>query len=238
MSDLYIMQNQLGLIKIGRSGNVEHRRRTVEIVDACAIQTVAILKNSGDLEETIHLALDDHRVIGEWFDGSEEARTAIVKAVCLRTDIAWPYSLADDDSICDWLDLIEDRRAMISADKAYQTCIREMRASSECRADPDRYLESKIWSVVWRFEYRCRTLVFRDKNANGDVVLTGHRSNSDEPDIIPRYTTDVTAALALWPDEDRPREWNGSAWECCIAAIEARKARVRAWIRTNSTTNV
>ena len=70
---LYVMQNEFGLIKIGRSIAVESRRQNLQQTDRCQIEIVAVFDFWGSLEETIHLELEEFRLIGEWFAGDEEA---------------------------------------------------------------------------------------------------------------------------------------------------------------------
>src|SRR3546814_17853879 len=82
MSRLYIMQNHVGLIKIGRTGqNVEARRRAIERDDACTIKIVAVIEDGGDFEEIMLANLDEHQVIGEWYDGSEMCRIDLASEV-------------------------------------------------------------------------------------------------------------------------------------------------------------
>lgn len=229
MQHLYVMQNHLGLVKIGRSVRVEQRRRTLEKADECEIRVVAVFENEGDREESIHIELEDQRLIGEWFDGDKKALKSIIKALGLTSDIVWPYPLADNDTICDWLNLVEKKRAIISADKQFQRCIREMAAMPD--GDPHdhiRFHDGKIWSVLWRFEHCENTIYMVSEGNSGDIVLQGYREGYTEPEIIPLYTTSTEAALQLWPEQDRPDRWEGTAWTCCIAALQARKARINA----------
>jgi hypothetical protein len=64
MAHLYVMQNQFGLVKVGRSAKPEFRRKQLEKSDLCSIVLVAVLKNAADREEQCHKALDDFRLIG------------------------------------------------------------------------------------------------------------------------------------------------------------------------------
>src|SRR3546814_21112199 len=69
MSRLYIMQNHVGLIKIGRTGqNVEARRRAIERDDAYTIKIVAVIEDGGDFEEIMLANLDEQQVIVEWYE--------------------------------------------------------------------------------------------------------------------------------------------------------------------------
>jgi hypothetical protein len=227
MSHLYVMQNEFGFIKVGRSARVEQRRRTLESTNSCAIALVAVIEDGGDLEEAIHIALDEYRIIGEWFEGHDSARAAIIKAVGLPDSQAWPHAVAEDDASSKWLEKIEGRRAITAADKALRGLARDMTRYPESQAtDTIRWYDTHIWTIPLRFEKGLNTLIFSEKGEDGTLVLVGARSDMDETEIVPFYTRDVEAAMTLWPEADRPASWNGTAWDCCIAALEARRARL------------
>lgn len=100
------MQNEFGLIKIGRSIDVERRRLTLQSTERCRIQTVEIYTGCGDMEEDIHLDMDDHRLAGEWFDGSDESRATLCELIsCDNPPIGWPYAY-DPSGASAWLDHI------------------------------------------------------------------------------------------------------------------------------------
>ena len=70
--DLYIFANSLlpGLLKIGRSKDVERRRCELQRSQPFRIVTVASFPGAGHLEANVHLALRAHLVEGpgrEWF---------------------------------------------------------------------------------------------------------------------------------------------------------------------------
>jgi hypothetical protein len=54
-----------GLVKMGRSQNVDHRRRDLEMASGCALQVVATL--AGDHEKYFHSEFATVRRLGEWF---------------------------------------------------------------------------------------------------------------------------------------------------------------------------
>lgn len=58
-------------VKIGRTGNVEKRKRTLESLIGCLLETVAIIDS--DIEQALHFRFCNLRTIGEWFDDSSEA---------------------------------------------------------------------------------------------------------------------------------------------------------------------
>src|SRR5438309_1979624 len=131
MSHLYIMQNHVGFIKVGRSANVEARRRALERTDECSIAIVAIIETAGEFEETMHVNLGDHRIIGEWFEGDELCRDCIAIEVEALSDaigrelpkLVWPYALAEDELADGWLARCEQHRTGVSIDKEIQRVI-------------------------------------------------------------------------------------------------------------------
>ena len=91
---LYVMQNEHGFVKVGRSLNPESRRKSLEASEDCHIRIVATFPNQGHREESIHIALDEHRIEGEWFDGSASALAAIAEAVDPGASFNWPFIMA------------------------------------------------------------------------------------------------------------------------------------------------
>ena len=81
--DLYVMKysNRDDVVKIGRSSNVEHRRRALEVGHAFYIGVVAVFPSCGHLEQQVHQRLDIFKAKGagrEWFTvSSEQAIKAI-----------------------------------------------------------------------------------------------------------------------------------------------------------------
>ncbi|MBX3593390.1 GIY-YIG nuclease family protein [Sphingomonas sp.] len=234
MSSLYVMQNHVGFIKIGRSVDVDKRRRQIEMTDECTVALVAVIPDAGHDEETMLLNLADHQVIGEWFLGDELCRDCVaieIEALCevLGRDppaLEWPFPVASEAATEAWLDRCEQRRTVASINREYGRRIRAMAESSSSASDPSRYNDVSLWSLLWRFERQVGTIVTPKTGKKGETVLVGHREGDAVGEIVPHYSTDVTAALLLWPDADRPEAWSGSAWDCCIAALKARKARL------------
>ena len=81
--DLYVMKysNRDDVVKVGRSSNVENRRRALEAGHAFYIGVVAVCPGYGHLEQTVHQRLDifkAHGVGREWFNvASAQAIKAI-----------------------------------------------------------------------------------------------------------------------------------------------------------------
>lgn len=227
------MQNHVGLIKIGRTGQpVEARRRAIERDDACTIKIVAVVEDGGDFEEVMLSNLEEHQVIGEWYDGSEMCRIDLaseVSALCeaLHCDaptLDWPYNLANQETIESWLMECEQRRIAASVVRQYSRVIRRLKNWNSEHVDELRYRDTEIWTTLYRFERQMGTMALNDTTSTGERLLIGHYSNGPESGmVIPKYVEDVIAALSLFPTPTRPIAWGGSIVSCCIAAIEARR---------------
>lgn len=59
-----------GPVKIGRAADVAARLASLQTACVEVLELIAVLKN--DREAELHDALADHRIRGEWFDGSAE----------------------------------------------------------------------------------------------------------------------------------------------------------------------
>lgn len=89
ISHLYVMQVERGQIKIGRSIDVEKRRRALETGSGRKVFLIATLEGRGHEECAVHQALARFRNIGEWFSGSKEAKAAIQRV--LGVSLQFPY---------------------------------------------------------------------------------------------------------------------------------------------------
>lgn len=76
---LYVMQKASGRIKIGRSGNPEQRRRSLELSSGQRVKLIAVFEGRGVEERAIHSRLAAFPWIGEWFQSSIKATEAIAK---------------------------------------------------------------------------------------------------------------------------------------------------------------
>ena len=101
-----------------------------------------------------------------------------------------------------------------------------MTAASEAEAASSaRWIDGSIWVLIWWFEHELAAGVAISSDKNGKPIHMGHRAGY--PIVpLPFYTTILADALSVWPDEERPQTWFGTAWECCIAGLRARKARI------------
>jgi hypothetical protein len=95
---LYVIESACGAIKIGRSIHPAVRMRGLEMQapPGVSLAMLTVLEDFGHHEFTLHEALDDHRVRGEWF--TAEA-AAIVKAVIAGRGLAdWICELAAEQT--------------------------------------------------------------------------------------------------------------------------------------------
>ena len=88
---LYIMQAQNGLIKVGRSRNVERRRKALMYASGMHIVLILEVENEGWREQSILRSLAAFRRRGEWVAGSLVGKAAVELAV--GRDLAFPYML-------------------------------------------------------------------------------------------------------------------------------------------------
>ena len=230
MSDLYIMQNHLGFIKIGRSTNVQARKKSLERADQCMIAIVAVVPKAGHLEERILVDLNGQRVLGEWIAGDQHSRNLVSASVHLAARslrrksplLSWRYELADDETANAWLDQCEKSRILAGIQKKFDRCIRDMRrAGMPIDIDSYRFCDGLLCGLISDRMY------FVEADEAGEAQYTIYPDDLDQRRSLPRFTRDINAALQLWPDEDRPESWTGSAWDCCIAGLKARRARLR-----------
>jgi len=218
--DLYVMQNEFGLIKIGRSVDAETRRKWLQSREQCRIALIAILPGSGDQEERIHIALTEYHLMGEWFHGHREARGAILATVGLPSETLWRYSV-NHQAARQWIERLEQWREDRKLDKEFGREITTL-----ARADGPHYIyDIGIWMLVYHRELALPwRMNFRDLNGRKVRMVDKLDGLPEAP--IPAFTSDIAAALMVWPDEDRPASWEGSALQCCVAGLKARKRRL------------
>lgn len=213
--DLYVVQNQFGLIKIGRSVDIDQRVDSIQKTTRCKLSVVATFSNCGDLEETVHLGAGEFRLLGEWFCGSEKARAAINNALG-RSRIQWPISY-DASRAAEWL-----RRLAI---------VRELEACSKAL-----YREITILRTAdgphWAYDVGVAALM-RNPLIDGSLrdaacITAGSKGSITDRDgtkrPIPRFSADIDAALLVWPSAVRPTSFDGDPIVCCIAGLSAHRA--------------
>ena len=223
--DLYVMQNEHGLIKIGRSVNPEVRRSALEIGEHCRIEIVLVLDGKGPREKALHRQLERYRLYGEWFNGTAQARAAIGRTVKRGFDFTWPFEL-DVDGAEAWLSQLEEWGRQRYIVKEFHGFL----APSSLRRHPQNWTDSVIWRLFWLSETGERAVVA----VGGDADLTTYEGcppGSDQLTPIPNYSSDLAVAMTLWPDDVRPSGWDGTAFECCVAALRVRHYRLpRGWV--------
>lgn len=64
---LYFMRNTDGLVKIGRSVHPRKRRARIEVVEGQRVSLDLVVRDAGDIEQSLHRIFVKARVRGEWF---------------------------------------------------------------------------------------------------------------------------------------------------------------------------
>ena len=213
---LYVMQNEFGLIKIGRSLDPERRRRELAADVRCKIALVHLLPQQGHREEEIHLRLKAHMIEGEWFKGTIPSRRAILRTLPRDGNYVWPF-MYDREGAKVWLEELFAQRDNRAANRQYNRLLSHLLSATagvsanQLIGNIIHYTDSTqpYWGYVlvnrkWVPGYRPKPF--------GDVIL------------CPPYSTDIHHALAIWPCEQRPASWTGSAMECAFAALKARRS--------------
>ena len=218
---LYVMQNEFGLIKIGRSINPEQRRCSLESYEKCRITMILVRPGEGHREEEFHIKLADSRIGGEWFEGTEESRIAIARAFAPDM-LNWRHTYAPERAD-HWLDGFWDRQLDSSVPRAISRLHGRIRRARE----PDWVIDDFAWSMYWLMEIGDRPAGSVDRDENGEIFVTA--TVDGELLRMPPFTRELEAAMTLWPPNRAPTRWDGSALECCKAALEAR----RAWWKSN-----
>ena len=223
--DLYVMQNEHGLIKIGHSQNPEKRRRALEQTEHCSIALVMVLQAKGPREEAIHRRLERFRIEGEWFEGHADSRLAVEKVVNRGVPLEWPFILQDEAADA-WLAELFERR-----DQRYRRGELQRFLRGERGLEPGRLTDAKIWQLYWLSETGEYPLV-QVSGKDGETIVLGWRSEAEANVSILRYSLDMDAAMTLWPAIARPAAFEGCAMDCCMAALRLRESMMPRPIRT------
>lgn len=210
--DLYLMQNEHGLIKVGRSIDPERRRHALEVGENCRIVLVLQVAKGGWQEERVHLALSAHRVVGEWFSGTQVSREAIAKVV--GQTLNWPFEL-DEAAAAGWVAAFDERKNRQYLHREISRFHGAIRRSHE----PCWTLDVDLWTLLWLLEFGERPLCDVMSTADGEAMIRSW----DTGQLIPAFSKDLRAALSLWPTELRPASWHGGALSCAKAAMDARR---------------
>lgn len=108
-TDLYLMQNEFGLIRIGAAVEPFERCRKFERFEKCKITLVLVLPDKGSRAPLVRKALEGYRLVGNWYEGTHIARMAIISAVSPGAKVNWPYDLNALDAR-NWTDQLLSRR--------------------------------------------------------------------------------------------------------------------------------
>ena len=213
------MQNQLGLIKIGQSSSVERRRKRIERDDLCQARIVFVANNMGYKEKLLLRRLTSSQIIGEWHDGDEETRFLIARFFRSKS-LSWRFDLASDDQIDSWSDRIELRRTMISHEKLTQRFVRKMQNSYDPAEEAkSRFCDWKIGQIIYEYDAQRNYYTMSDSSGQISVFL-----DTDEASFyLPTYISNVESALQTFPAYKKPNHWEGSAWDCCVQGLIARR---------------
>lgn len=224
---IYIFQNHVGLVKVGRSANVGQRKIQVQSDARCRIEIVHIYHFAGDNEEWLLDRLARFRLTGEWFDGSADMKAELASAT-QNQNLNWPFPL-DEQAAAIWLTELELKRDIEARDRNFRRFIRILSQSSQ----PSHWHDMDIWRLL---HPKSRQRLYHHVPENGKlrrfVDADGYNRVAISPKkvlggwevkkFVPIYTADIDDALSVWPDEVRPTRWDGTAIECCLAALKQR----------------
>jgi hypothetical protein len=216
---LYVMQNEFGCIKVGRSVDPWQRRLNLRQTEHCRVELIAAFEGGGEDEEAIHVELDAFRLEGEWFDGGEAARGSIQRIFGLEP-LEWKYA-HDVSGAAEWLNHLRVVRGANYIRNAITREIGLLRRATEA----SWVYDGAIFSCCHLAKTGDRAWVVVEKRG-GETVNIWSNSDTGKQEISPAYTASLTAALLAWPAELRPADWSGSPIECCTAALVALRAQL------------
>lgn len=216
---MYVMQNEHGCIKIGRSVDPWQRRLNLRQSEHCGVELIAAFTNRGEYEEGIHIALSSFRLEGEWFDGSDAAR-AEVAAIFAPCELGWRF---DHDPVGaeNWLNHLRTVRKAHYIKKAIARQIGILRGATE----PSWVYDHGIFWCRYLAETGTKPML-RTAKEQGKTVNVWLNPETGSRVVLPSYTVSAELALLAWPEDIRPDAWEGTAFDCCIAALGAIKARL------------
>lgn len=222
MSHLYIIQNHLGLIKIGKTRQLKIRLGRIERDDLCTVQLVSLHQDKGDEEQKYLSHFEPYRLVGEWLDGHDRARKDIADHLCSGPATQWPFQPASDSKIAKWLDEVEAKRSAISKAKLSQRFIRKMENFYERDGSWNLHCDWKIGQIIWEYDEEHSYQTIPQKIDSIDTTLVSF-GDVDLRFPLPKFTANISDALLTWPESERPQRWSGTAWDCCIEGLKARR---------------
>ncbi|WP_072383710.1 GIY-YIG nuclease family protein [Novosphingobium sp. NDB2Meth1] len=218
VQDLYVMQNEFGCIKIGRSIDPWRRVHALRQSEHCRVELIAAFEGGGEDEEAMHIELDAHRLEGEWFDGCDEARKA-VSEIFGSEHLEWKFE-HDPVGRERWLTHLRVSREASAIRSVIARVLEMLR-----RAKEGSYIfDSYIFFCRFVAEHGRRpALIGAEKN--GRSLTLWRDPETEDAGEVPAYTSSIDLALLAWPDDCRPTSWEGTVIDCCIEALIAlRKA--------------
>ena len=209
-SDLYVMQAECGLVKVGRSTNPESRRVMLAQKLRQQLVLIAILPDRGVDEEAIHIKLKKHLVIGEWFYGTEAGKIAVAKIVGMpRPDWPFAWDAATSDKFRRSIEVANYKRALLGQRrKVIKTIV---------FGAADKFTNAKIWSAL-----------DDDHITRSDHgVFFAAIGGGSEQWLLPDYLASLGAAHSLGPPGWSMPPNPVSPAEVVVAALEALTAYQR-----------
>jgi len=209
---LYVMQNEFGCIKVGRSVDPLGRRYALRQTERCQIELVIAVQGGGEDEEGIHYRLRKHHLVGEWFAGTDAARDAVVKEF-QPLAIDWKFK-HDPDGAAEWLDHLHVVRAAHSTRMGITREIGILTTSE----GPHELHDLDLLQIFHLAKTGTDPVINRQR-IDGATRYAWRNPDTGGWEPIPAYSANVGVALSGWPDDVRPKTWDGTAIECCIAAL-------------------
>jgi hypothetical protein len=194
---MYVMQNEHGCIKIGRSVDPWQRRLNLRQSEHCFVELVAAFTNGGEHEEDIHIALRSYRLEGEWFDGSDAARAEIA-AIFAPCVLEWRLD-HDPLGAANWLNHLRVVREANYIRKAFARQIGILRAATE----PSWVHDHGVFSCRHLAEFGTKPPLLSAK-VDGKTVNVWIKPDTGSRVVLPSYTTNSELALLAWPEDVRP----------------------------------
>jgi len=214
---LYVMQNEHGLIKIGRSDDPHRRVSEVQKSARCSVALIATFPGAGHFEEWMHIQMADHLIGYEWFEGTREARDAL--AALLGHELTWVYELTAQSARA-WTERLLDSGAERYWRKRERDVIRRIKGAvtgnGTYRAHVDGSLDLDGY-IAPHVGFREPLL---EEDRDGKPVLLARFGDSEKMTDVPAYTRSMAAALSLWlPNPDRPIQSFERPVECCFFGL-------------------
>ena len=213
MQTLYLMQNEFGFIKIGRSTNPERRLRDLIATEKCHIEIIKVFANCGDMEEMLHIKMDAFRIFGEWFIGNDDAIRTLEAAVEI-TGITWPYEFSVTQAET-WVEETLCRRGKQSTRNYLARQLGIIRNEATSQAQNHSIL--RLWYDLAFNEWP--DVSYRKTRTGEEARWRQPNDRSLVP--IPDFVGDISCALSIWPPALRPEGWSGTPLDCCAEGLWA-----------------